>query len=155
MEMNKLTKYYLILFTLGFTIFSCSQKPEKNNPNMESPLATVVKLESAEAIRDYDAARKLIDVEKVYSKIARESNKTPESVWKEFVEFNSSIGNSSPKFTTSFPFHKYKITELNKKTCSEVKLTSLEDGQSIREIIYKLELKDGAWIVTCVEYIKK
>jgi hypothetical protein len=148
-------KYYsLIILFLSLTLSSCSQKQNTVNMENESPLAAVIKLDAAESFKDFDAARKFIDVEKVYEKTAKEENKSSEIIWKEFVEFNYAIGNSSVKFTSSFPFHKYKIIETINGNTSEVKLVGTESGQRIREIIYKLELQNKSWVVIAIDYKK-
>lgn len=142
---------YITFLLIYLAFSSCSQRKDMN---MESPLATVIKLETAESYKDFETARKFIDVEKVYAKTAKGENKTAEIIWKEFIEFNYALGNSSAKFTSSFPFHKYKIAEIITGNTSEVKLSGIESGQKIKEIIYRLELQNSSWIIVAIDYIK-
>lgn len=145
-------KQYFAYLLCGLLFASCEQK--KNVAMIESPLATVIKLESSESFKDYETARKFIDVEQVYSVVAKQENRTSEDVWKEFIEFNYSLGNSSNKFTSSFPFHKYKITEMISGDRAEVKLAGIESGQKIKEITYKLALENKDWKVVSIDYKK-
>lgn len=121
---------------------------------MESPLAIVIKLETAESCKDYKTARNFIDVEQVYSTVAKQENKKAEDVWKEFVEFNYSIGNSSNKFTSTFPFHKYKIIETINGDMSVVSLLGTDEGQKIKEITYKLKVQNKSWKIVSIDYKK-
>jgi hypothetical protein len=145
-------QYSLIVLFWCLVLSSCAQK--QDSVSMENPLATVIKLEAAESFKDYETAKKFIDIEKVYAKTAKDENKKAEIIWKEFIEFNYAIGNSSAKFTNSFPFHKYKIIESINGNTSEVKLSAIEGGQKIREIIYKLELHNRSWVIIAIDYIK-
>lgn len=131
---------------------SCNRKNESNI--MESPLATVVKLETAESYKDYELAKKYIDVEKVYFDIAQKESKEPENIWKEMVEFNYSVGNSSNKFINSFPFHKYKIEEVINESVSKVTLTNTENTQNIKQIIYSLAIQNNKWKIISIEFKK-
>lgn len=152
---NKIMRYYgLIILLLGLTLTSCSQKQSTADMENESPLATVIKLEAAESFKDFGAARKFIDVEKVYAKTAKDENKSSEIIWKEFIEFKYAIGNSSVKLKNSFPFHKYKIIETIDGNTSEVKLLGTESGQALREIIYKLEFQNKSWVIIAIDYKK-
>lgn len=121
---------------------------------MESPLAIVIKLEAAESSKDYDAARNYIDVEQVYSPVAKQEKRAAEDIWKEFVEFKYLLANSSKKFTNTFPFHKYKIIETINGDTSEVKLLGIEEGQRIKEIIYELTVQNNSWKVVSIGYKK-
>ncbi|GAB4259853.1 MAG: hypothetical protein Kow0079_16840 [Vicingaceae bacterium] len=145
-------KSYLTCLLFGLLFASCKQS--KDVTLMESPLAIVIKLEAAESCKDYDAARNFIDVEQVYSSVAKQEGRAVEDVWKEFVEFNYSIGNSSNKFTSTFPFHKYKIIETINGDMSEVKLLGTEEGRRIKEITYKLTVQNKSWKVVSINYKK-
>ncbi len=147
-------KPYLAYLLFGLLFASCEQKKDTAIAMTESPLVIVIKLEASESFKDYETARNFIDVEKVYSVVAKQENRKPEDVWKEFVEFNYSVGNSSNKFTSSFPFHKYKITEMVSGDRAEVKLEGTENGQQIKEITYKLALENKTWKVVSIDYKK-
>lgn len=149
---NKIMKPYLFYLFFCLLLASCEQR--KDVVMMESPLATVIKLESSESFKDYETARNFIDVEQVYSAIAKQENRTSEDIWKESVEFNYSIGSSSNKFTSTFPFHKYKIIETVNGDVSEVKLLGTEVGQRIKEITYKLSVQKTSWKVVSIDYKK-
>lgn len=136
-------------------LLSCNDKQNSGGTiDIESPLAIVLKLETAESFKDYETAKKFVDLGKTYGRIAKENNKDPETVWKEYVEFNYAVGNSSPKFINIFPFHKYKISESNKKNYFEVKLTSLNVEQKIKQVVYSLELRGKQWMIVGIDYIK-
>ena len=89
------------------------------------------------------------------SVVAKQEGKSEEDVWKELVEFHYSLGNSSHKFTTLFPFHKYKIIETINGDNSVVKLLATEEGQSVKQITYKLNLQNESWKVVSIEYKKQ
>lgn len=145
-------KSCIINLLFGIMLFSCEQN--KDHRLIESPIAIVIKLVTAESFKDYDAARKHIDLEQVYSVVAKQEGKSEEDVWKELVEFHYSLGNSSHKFTTLFPFHKYKIIETINGDNSVVKLLATEEGQSVKQITYKLNLQNESWKVVSIEYKK-
>jgi len=145
-------KFYTILLTLALFIASCEKRQEA--ATMDCPLATIVKLESAEAYKDYNAAMNYIDIEKVYSAIAIKENKTSEQVWKEFLEFKYTVGKSN-KFVSTFPLHKYKISKIIKENTAEVQFTGTEEGQRIKVITYRLTLENKSWKVVAIEYKKQ
>lgn len=145
-------KPHLVLLPLTLLLASCGEQQDR--VFMESPLAIVVKLEASEACGNYEAARNFIDVEKVYSAIANKEGKTSEEIWKEFVEFNYSLGRSSKAFTSCLPFYKYKIIEIIKGNVAEVKLIGIEKMQRVKEIIYRLSIDNKSWKVVAIEYLR-
>ena len=117
--------------------------------NVEPPLATIIKLNSAEEIKSFDIAKKYIDVERVYGNKSK-GNESAEDIWKNIVTFNNNLGNSK-KFTNKFLYHKYDIFEKIDNKKSTVKFKS-ENQKKL--IIYSLEIIDGRWKVVGIS-IKK
>jgi len=73
-------------------IVSCDRKPK----TMESPLSTVIKLNSAEAIGDFRTAKKYINIAKVFRDTVNKIS--PDQAWQEKVNFENNL-RSSKKFT--------------------------------------------------------
>ena len=130
-----------------FLLVSCNTKPA-----MESPLVTVIKLNSAESLLDFEEARKYLDVEKVYSK-NKEANVSAEQAWKEYIRFGYNLGQDN-KFTNAFKYHNYNIKESQSGNKGKVVFEALNSKSKIREIIYHLESIEGRWKVVDIEYVK-
>lgn len=141
-------KTQLIIASI-FLLVSCNTKTD-----MESPLVTVIKLNSAESLADFEEARKYIDVEKVYTKNIQ-GNKSPEQAWKEYVQFSYDLGQDK-KFTNAFKYYNYRITESQHQNKAEVTLDALSSSKAkIQRIVYHLELYEDRWKVVDVEYLKE
>jgi hypothetical protein len=146
--MNFIQMKKIILFQLVFLmITSCNTK----NNQIESPLISVIKLESAEALADFTAAKEYIDVKKAYT--FEGSTITPDSAWKELVLFNYKLARDK-KFTNVFAYHDYNIEENVNANKAEIIFTSKEHASSVKKIIYNLELTGNKWVVVKIDYVK-
>lgn len=138
-------KYYIGLIIICLSM-ACSNENKAN-----SPLAVVVKLKAAETLADFEEARKYIDIEKVFSNQPDSIN--PEVEWKESVMFFYNLGHDK-KFTNIFKYYNYDIHETISKNRATVSFKALSSGDSIKEIIYRLELYKNEWKVVGVDYVK-
>lgn len=137
-------KKYLIIILL-LTLISCTKK------NLNSPLATIVKLQSAQEVKDYEEAVKYIDVNKTYSRCKKVGIK-PYDCWVSYVNFSYNFGRADKKFTNRFGYYNYDIKEFINGDKSTVEFISL--SRKKKEIIYSLDLIKQNWIVVGIEYIK-
>ena len=138
-----------LLFSLAImALVSCNSKMSQ----MESPLAIVIKLISAESFADFDEAKKYIDLEKVYSNHTDTSS--AEQAWRSQVLFFYNIGKDK-KFTNHFRYYNYVITEEQKGENAEVTFESIHPEEGIYKIVYTLIRHDNTWEVVKIEYIKK
>lgn len=92
--MNNAKRIFFSLVSMAFV--SCNNN---KMPRMESPLAIVIKLISAESFADFDEARKYINLEKVYSNYT--DTLSAEQAWKNQVLFFYNLGKDK-KFTNNF-----------------------------------------------------
>lgn len=138
------------IVTLLITAFlmSCTSKEES-----ETPLMTVIKLQSAESLKQYDIAKKYLDVNKVYGELSTEASKTPEEVWTEFIEFNYSLGQSK-KFSNTFKYHEFEIIEKVNQDSSVVRFIPYNQEARIKSITYHLLRIDNLWRVIQIDYKK-
>jgi predicted choloylglycine hydrolase len=137
-------RYIKILLVIGFLgMFFKAKTSSEKKP--ESPLAIVVKLQSAEAFRDYSTAKKYLDVDKTYSKYAGVSKMSPEKVWRELVEFNYEMSRSMKGVINTYPYHHYHITEKNNQVNASVIFNPLTKGD--RGMVYNLEFRKNQWII--------
>jgi hypothetical protein len=116
----------------------------------ETPIITVIKLQSSEALLNFDEAKKYIDIEEVFGK--NPESKNPQEEWKEMVTFFYNLGNNK-KFTNQFKYFNYNITETINSSKSKVKFKSINQESRIKEIIYSLDKLDNRWIVVDIQYI--
>jgi hypothetical protein len=119
---------------------------------VESPFAVVVKLESAEFMKEYDAARQFIDVNAVYSGLARHEGITSDSLWRLIVESKFRLGESSRKFTSQFCVHRYDACELMYGDSAEVvfRQSGVTNGSIVG--VYGLSRRGASWLVTNIRY---
>lgn len=136
----------IITFIIWITIMACS------NAQQDTPLVTVVKLQSAESMADFEAAKNYIDVNRVYSKYPE--SKSPEEEWRSMVEFFYNIGQDK-KFTNCFKHYNYQIREEIDNNKATVSFTSNEPKSSIKEIIYTLELQEKKWLIVGIDFNKR
>jgi len=139
-------KYYVGIIIILFFSMSCNNENKAN-----SPLAIVVKLQAAETLADFEEAKKYIDVDKVYSN--HPDSISPEEAWKESVTFLYNLGKDK-KFTNVFKYYKYDIRETIMKDKATVSFKALSRGDSIKEILYRLELYKNDWKIIGIDYIK-
>jgi hypothetical protein len=137
----------LIILIILTMLISCNKKAENSN----RPLETIIKLNSAEEIKNYDEAVKYIDVDKVYSRCLVDGIK-PYDCWVQYVDFSYNFSKEDKKFTNRFGYYKYDIKESINGNKSTVEFISM--SQKKKEIIYSLELINTKWIVVKIDYLK-
>jgi len=141
----------VLMVSLTALLGSCdSNKAEKFN----SPLATVVKMNAAESLMDFEEAEKYQDVDKIYSKFTKGDTVKPHDVWKEVVTSGNSMA-AGKKFTNQLKYFNYDIAEKVNSLGAEVNLKAKSPGAEIQAIIYKLELRNAGWTVVDIEYKNK
>ena len=123
---------------------------EQNISMKETPIITVVKLQSSEALLNFDEAKKYIDIEEVFGK--NPESKNPQEEWREMVTFFYNLGNNK-KYTNQFKYFNFNITETINSSKSKVKFKSINQESRIKEIIYSLDKLDDRWIVVDIQYI--
>jgi len=126
----------------------------KKMETFNSPLATVIKLNAAETLMDFEEAKKYQDINKIYSKYAENNKVTPEDIWKEKITFFYNLAKDK-KFTNQWEYFDYDISERIGNTDAEVIFKSKDPGASLLVITYKLELRQSNWTVTDIVYEKK
>jgi hypothetical protein len=122
-----------------------------SNAQINSPLVTVIKLQSAETVADFKAAKNYIDINRVYSKYPE--SESPEKEWKSMVEFFYNLGQDN-KFTNSFKYYTYEIKEEIDNNKATVSFLSKNPKSSIKKITYELELQEKKWLIVGIEYTK-
>jgi len=137
----------LIIILLVLLSISCE---EQNISMKETPIITVVKLQSSEALLNFDEAKKYIDIEEVFGK--NPESKNPQEEWREMVTFFYNLGNNK-KYTNQFKYFNFNITETINSSKSKVKFKSINQESRIKEIIYSLDKLDDRWIVVDIQYI--
>jgi len=139
--------YYILCFSLAIMMsLSCTNKTKY----AEGPLSSIIKLFSAEEVKDFDEAIKYIDVNRVYADCKQE-NKTPIECWKERVNFAYNLGQTN-KFTNHFKYHEYKITESVKEGNAKVELAPLKTDTGNKTMVLELEFRNGNWVVIKVNH---
>ncbi|MBP2832611.1 hypothetical protein J8281_10485 [Aquimarina sp. U1-2] len=136
---------YIIIMIAIITSLACNKQKVK-----ERPLTTVIKLQSAESILNFEEAKKYIDVKAVFEKYP--GSKNPEKEWKEMVSFFYNLGNNK-KFTSQFKYYNYNVTETISKQSANVIFTSINKEVKIKKIFYSLEMREENWIVIEIKYI--
>jgi hypothetical protein len=134
-------KTYIAIFCLGFLFLSCERNKELKI--IDSPIVTVVKLESAIYCGDFEASKEFIDLDQFFSHLGNYEKKNIEANWQKYVRFTHKMAKNK-KFINTFPFHKYKIKEKIKGHFSEVILIEKENGTTHN---FKLSLQNGNWKV--------
>lgn len=138
-------KVFIILCSL-FLVIGCANK--KSMKNINSPLATVVKLQAAEFLMDYAEAKNYIDVNSVYGGKNLIDSLPPEQAWMQMVSFMSN--STDKKFTRQFKYYDYDVIESINSNKAEV---FFKPKNSVNKgIAYKLELRKDVWIVYEIDY---
>jgi len=137
---------YLII-TLAILGFSCNNNTWETN----SPLVSIIKLNSAEELGDFEEAVKYQNISKLYGGYAREKSITPEAYWKAEILANNDIAKDK-RFTNRIKYFNYDISENILDSNAEVIFKNKNHEARIREIIYKLELLNAVWVVQEIEY---
>ncbi|UOB17664.1 hypothetical protein [Abyssalbus ytuae] len=138
----------LIMILLVVLSVSCNGQ---DNNMKDTPIVTVIKLQSSEALLNFDEAKKYIDVEKVFGENP-ESKKSPQEEWKEMVTFFYNLGDNK-KFTNQFKYFNYNITETIDVSNAKVKFAAINQDSHIKEIIYSLDKIKDRWKVTNIQYV--
>ncbi len=142
-----------ISFVLLVVLISCNKKEETMSTQKESPLATVVKLISAESMGYIEVAKAYIDVKMVYSKHVNDSADY-EKLFIDQVKFMSTTTDSK-KLTNHFKYFNFEISETRAGGNAKVKFESKDKEASLERIIYSLEDRNNQWIVVGIDYEKK
>ncbi len=137
----------LIIILLVVLSLSCNGQ----DVNMkDTPIITVIKLQSSEVLLNFDEAKRYIDVEKVYGK--NPESKDPQEEWKEMVTFFYNIG-TNKKFTNQFKYFDYNIIEMTNGSTAKVNFTAINNEVMIKEIVYSLDKLNDRWKVVSIQYI--
>jgi hypothetical protein len=142
-------KMFFVTLCMLFLIISCADK--KGTQTKNSPLATVVKLQTAEYLMDYTEAKNYIDVNSVYGDKNLPDSLSPEKAWMEMVSFMSNM--TDKKFTRQFKYYDYDVIESVNRNKAEVFFKPKNNAN--KGITYKLELRNDAWIVYEIDYKTK
>lgn len=137
----------LIIILLVCLTVSCNGQ---DNNMKDTPIVTVIKLQSSEALLNFDEAKQYIDIEKVFGK--NPESKNPQEEWKEMVTFFYNLG-SDKKFTNQFKYFNYNITETIDVSNAKVKFVAINQDSHIKEIIYSLNKQKDRWKVTDIQYV--
>jgi hypothetical protein len=128
-------------------LISCNSKMSISN----SPLVSVIKLHSSEALGDFDEAKKYQDINKLYSQYVKELSVTPERYWIDFVTANNKLGRDK-KFTSQVKYFNYNIEEVINGNESKVFFNNKNKSDRVQAIIYDLKLLDSTWVLQKIEY---
>lgn len=128
-------------------LISCNNKVLKVN----SPLVSIIKLQSSEALGDFNEAKKYQDIDKLYGEYAKEVSTTPIRYWMDYVASNNKLGRDN-KFTNQIKYFNYDIEEAINGDSSEVIFNNKNRSDRIQAIIYSLKLIDSTWILQKIEY---
>lgn len=134
-----------IIFSLLF-LSGCTNRG--NMEKINSPLATVIKLQAAEFLMDYAEAKKYIDINSVYGGKNLIDSLSPEQAWMEMVSFMSN--STDKKFTRQFKYYDYDVIESVNSSKAEIFFKPKNIVN--KGITYKLELRKGGWIIYEIDY---
>ena len=140
------------LFILVVTLLSSCHN--RKMETMNSPLVTVIKMHSAEALLDFTEAKRYEDINKIYKNLL-DSNANPEDSWREYFTSLYKTSKSSKIFTNQFKYFDYDIIEKVDGDSAEVILRSKNPNDYLQAIIYKLEKQQSEWIVFGIVFKKK
>lgn len=135
----------LIIIILVILSVNCKGQ---DNRMKNSPIVTVIKLQSAESLLNFEEAKKYIDLKKVFKDNPESTD--VEKEWKEMITFFYNLGKDK-KFTNQFKYYDYNIIELIDESKAEVKFIPID--QDSKKIFYSLELKNNTWIVIDIKHI--
>ncbi len=137
---NLITILLFVLFT------GCNGQ---NIDMKETPLISIIKLKSAEAVLNFEEAKKYIDLSKVFKKSP--DSKNIEKEWKETITTLHNLGKDK-KFTNQFKYFNYSITEEIKGKNAKVNFVPNDKNSNLKKIIYSLKVIDSSWKVTGIDY---
>jgi len=139
--------YRFVIFILLVLLMSCNNKVSKVN----SPLVSIIKLQSSEALGDFNEAKKYQDISKLYGEYAKALSVSPEKYWIDYITAINKLGRDK-KFTNQVKYFNYNIEEVINENNSEVIFSNKNKSDRVREIIYDLKLVDSTWILQKIEY---
>ncbi|MEO1033722.1 MAG: hypothetical protein AAFX55_20220 [Bacteroidota bacterium] len=137
----------LMILLIAIFFINCNNK--QNNEMTNTPLITVIKLKSAEAILDFEEAKKYIDLQKVFEENSESRN--IEKEWKEMLTPFYNIGNDK-KFTNQFKYFNYNINENVEGDKAKVSFEAHNKEAQVKKIIYFLDKLNDMWIVIDIHY---
>ena len=142
----------IIISVLILVVLSCLlfiKYGKKGAIMNDSPLVTVIKLQSAESNMDFIEAEKYIDIERVYGELATR-DKGAKDLWKEYLSFGRSLSKSK-KFTNYFNYYHYEITvEVN----GEDSFVIFKNESGSQVITYYLRKVNNNWKVVKIHIVK-
>ena len=142
--MNK----FIVVITIASLLYACAQAPNKA---VNSPLATVVKLQCAEELGDLSEARKYQDIPMIYGELAQKEGKNAEEHWQDYVNFGLALSKDK-KFSNRIKYFNYDIEENITGNNGKVFFRAKDPHANIKEIVYRLALIKDSWIVQKIEY---
>ena len=142
-----------IILLFASTIFVLLSCQNKKMQTLNSPLVSVIKLNTSEVAMNFEEAKKYQDINKIYSKYLDSNNTNPEDVWKGKITFSYNLAKDK-KFTNQWEYFDYDITETIDGNNAEVILKSKKNDSNLQSITYKLTLEKATWIVNEIEYKK-
>lgn len=110
----------------------------------------MIKLNSAEEIKNFKEALNYLDVDEVYSKYSKPLGITPEEYWKELVDTSYQFSRDK-KFTNVFKYYNYNIIT-EKRDENECLIKFIPYKKGLKSITYTLQLRDGKWKVVNIDY---
>ncbi|WP_316793739.1 hypothetical protein [Pedobacter frigoris] len=134
----------LILLTL---LVSCNNKVSKIN----SPLVSIIQLQSSENAGEFNEAKKYQDINKLYGKYAEELSVTPEKYWKDIVTASNKLAGDK-KFSNQFSYFDYNIEEIVDGNRAKVVFNNKSKLDRVQSIIYDLKLVDSTWVLQEIGY---
>ncbi len=140
-------KNLILLFLLASCYIGCKGQDKMME---ETPLVSVIKLKSAEAVLNFEEAKKYIDLDKVFEKSPEPRD--VEKQWKEMVTFLYNLGNDK-KFTNQFKYFNYRISEVIDQPKAQVVFTAINEDSQIKKITYSLDMRDEKWLVVGIEKV--
>ena len=123
----------------------------KNASSVNSPLVSIIKLQSSEVLEEFDEAKKYQDINKLYGKYAEELSVSPEKYWMDYVTSKNKLGRDK-KFTNQVKYFDYNIEEFINGDESRVIFNSRDKSDRMQAIIYDLKLVNSNWVLQKIEY---
>jgi hypothetical protein len=139
----KFTSYALVLILL----MSCNNKISRVN----SPLASIIKIQSSEALGDFNEAKRYQNINKLYGEYGKEFSISPEKYWIDYVVANNKLARDK-KITNQVKYFNYDIEEDINGDKSKVTFNNKNKSDRVQAIIYDLKWVDSIWMLQKVEY---
>jgi hypothetical protein len=120
----------------------------KVEKNLNSPLVSVIKYQSATIFVDIDEANKYADLIRIYSELNLNKKEIQELWKKTYISFKK-LADKDKKFTNIYKYYDYNITEI---TNTKVATVIFEDKFNKEKIFYYLKLSNDLWKIVNIEY---